>query len=352
MLPLALVCASVLPSVCSRAGQTQAVAGGTSESAPISRWATPAVEQVLPGVWRVRFGTPERFTPVAVRESGPRVQGFQLLPSPTPLPFGLSQIRCRIARSRTTVYVPCEESGEQIYGFGLDPGVYQQKGLRKNLMVCATALGETGASHGPVPLYLSTRGYGVYVDSARVPVVQVARLRPNHSAPANEDGSRPLLASEPEGCALQPTQRQTQVIFDLPGNSEGVEVFVFGGPTMREAVERYNLFSGGGAVPPWWGLGLKFRTYARANQATVLETARALRAMRIPCDMLGLEPGWQSHAYSCSFAWSKERFPEPGKMVQELQRAGFKLNLWEHAYVHPNSPLFARLKSRAGDSLV
>ena len=148
------------------------------ERSSSARWAKPAVEEVLPGVWRVRFGTPERFTPNAVREAGPRVAGFKSLPTPTPLPFKPGQIRCRISASRTTVYVPCDEPGEQIYGFGLDPGAYQQKGLCKTLTVCAGVVGQTGASHGPVPFYLSTKGYGVYVDTARVPVVEVARLPP------------------------------------------------------------------------------------------------------------------------------------------------------------------------------
>ena len=351
-LPLSLSFEVVLQSACSFGSDRQPLAGGTNEVTAAPQWATPAVEQLLPGVWRVRFGTPERFTPVAVRESAPRVQGFASLPAPAPLPFEPGQIRCRISTARTTVYVPCEEPGQQIYGFGLDPGAYQQKGLCKNLTVCAAVVGETGASHGPVPFYLSTKGYGVFVDTARVPMVEVARLTPNQSAAADEPRSGQIKTSEGELYAARAARGRTEVIFDLPGNSKGVDVYVFGGPTMREAVQRYNLFSGGGAVPPLWGLGLKFRTFTRADEATVLKTARALRAMEIPCDMIGLEPGWQSKSYSCSFTWSKERFPEPAKMLQELQQAGFKVNLWEHAYIHPSSPLFAPLKSRAGDFLV
>jgi alpha-D-xyloside xylohydrolase len=300
----------------------------------------------------VRFGTPERFTPVALRESAPRVQGFGLLPTPAPLPFEPAQIRCRVLPSRTTVYVPCKEPGEEVYGFGLDPGAYRQKGLHKNLAVCAGVVGQTGASHGPVPFYLSTKGYGVYVDTARVPVVDVARLSPNQPTAVAEDRSASLKTSEAELYAARAARGSTEVVFDLLGDSSGVDVYVFAGPTMREAVQRYNLFSGGGAVPPLWGLGLKFRTFTRADQAHVLATAHRLRAMKIPCDMLGLEPGWQSHAYSCSLAWSKQRFPDPKKMLEELQQAGFKPNLWEHAYIHPSSPLFAPLKARAGDFLV
>ena len=68
--------------------------------------------------------------------------------------------------------------------------------------------------------------------------------------------------------------------------------------------------------------------------------------------MLGLEPGWQSHSYSCSLTWSKDRFPRPEAVLKELQQAGFKVNLWEHAYIHPTSPLFEPLRSRSGDYLV
>jgi alpha-D-xyloside xylohydrolase len=351
MRPL-LLSSSILISWVLSPASSPCAEGKLPARATVEQSAAPLVEQVLPGVWRVRFGTPERFTPVAVRESAPRTQGFASVPAPTPLPFEPGQIRCRISSSRTTVYVPCREPGEEVYGFGLDPGAYRQKGLSKNLTVCAAVVGQTGASHGPVPFYLSTKGYGVYVDTARVPVVQVTRLTPNQSATADDDASNAPKTSEKELYQARRPQGGSEVIFDLPGNSSGVDVYLFAGPTMREAVQRYNLFSGGGAVPPLWGLGLKFRTFTRGDQALVLRTAHALRTMKIPCDMIGLEPGWQSHAYSCSFTWSKERFPDPEKMIQELQQLGFKPNLWEHAYIHPSSPLFAPLKTRAGDFLV
>ena len=326
--------------------------GAAGQADKGASWVKPEVEQVAPGVWRVRFETPERFTPGAVREAGPRLDDLKRLPPPGALPFEPGQIRGRITASHTTVYIPCDEPGEQIYGFGLDPGAYEQKGLRKYLTVCAGVMGKTGASHGPVPFYVSTRGYGVYVDTARVPLVHVARLTAkDHNEPG--DGRPPTLeTSAREPYAAGPTHGRSEVVFELQGNAQGVEVFVFGGPTLREAVQRYNLFSGGGAVPPLWGLGLKYRTFTGANQASVMQVARSLREMKIPCDMIGLEPGWQSHAYSCSLVWSKERFPQPESMVRELQQAGFEINLWEHAYIHPTSPLYAPLRPHSGDFLV
>jgi len=333
--------------------QSLAAHGAETAAAPVAAgWVKPTIEEVLPGVWRLRFGTPERFTPDSIRESAPRAQGFKSLPDPGTLALLPEQIRCRIGSSRTTIYVPCDEPGQQIYGFGLDPGAYQQKGLRKNLTVCSTVVGKSGASHAPVAFYLSTKGYGVYVDSARVPNVEVVRLSPNQITLTNDTAKDEIKTSEKELYAARSARGKSEVIFDLPGDATGVDVYLFAGPTVREAVERYNLFSGGGAVPPLWGLGLKFRSYTKADAELVLKSARALRALNIPCDMFGLEPGWQSHAYSCSFTWSKERFPDPDKMIQELQQSGFKINLWEHAYIHPTSPLFEPLKTHAPDYFV
>jgi alpha-D-xyloside xylohydrolase len=84
----------------------------------------------------------------------------------------------------------------------------------------------------------------------------------------------------------------------------------------------------------------------------VLPGVWRVRAMSIPCDMVGLEPGWQSRSYACSFVGPKERFPESEAMLQQLRQSGFKVNLWEHAYTHPSSPLYAPLKSRTSDFLV
>jgi len=289
------------------------------------------VTTVAKGVWRVRFGQPERFVPTAFRQRSPIIEQINALPKPGELPFGPEDIRFRRASGRLVVYVPCDEPDDQIYGFGLDPGAYQQKGLRKYLTVSAQTWDKTGASHGPVPFYVSTKGYGVYVDTARVPFVHVARLRGK--------------------AAAQQATGRTHVVFDVPA-AQGVDVYVLGGPTIREAVQRYNLLSGGGCVPPMWGLGLKYRTYTKADHQAVMNVAEALRRFRIPCDMLGLEPGWQTKAYSSSLVWSPERFGGHQRFVEKLSGMGFRLNLWQHAYIHPTSPLFEPLKDRSGDYLV
>ncbi|HPO14681.1 MAG TPA: glycoside hydrolase family 31 protein [Candidatus Hydrogenedentes bacterium] len=325
-----------------------ALAGAVEESS-----APRTVSELGNGVWQIRFGTPEAFTPNVFRECEPRWEALDRLPKDALIPFDLNGITGDIRASRTVVSIPCDEPDSHIYGFGLDPGAFDQKGLRKWLSVCASVVGKTGASHGPVPFYVSTRGYGIYVDTARVPFVHVARLA-RKDAPAREPSAdqAALSTSEKELYAACKAQGTRQVVFDIPGNTSGIDVYVFAGPTVREAVQRFNLFAGGGCMPPLWGLGLKYRTHSNAMEEEVLRLAKSFREMKIPCDMFGLEPGWQTHAYSCSLAWSGERFPHHQAMVDQLWGMNFRVNLWEHAYIHPTSPLFAPLKDHSGEYLV
>jgi alpha-D-xyloside xylohydrolase len=310
--------------------------------------AAPAVEaphlkaqttEVAPGIWRLRFGEPEAFTPERFRHKPPMTAAIAELPHGE-MPFPVDSVACRVQPGRCVVHLPLEK-GSQIFGFGLDPNAVRQRGLMKTLQICAAPVERAGYSHGPVPFYVSTKGYGVWVDTARVAVAHVGRLSRLRGTASDTDG--------PGG--QEPKPSTDEVVFEIPA-ARGVDVYVFAGPTVREVVQRYNLFSGGGCVPPLWGLGLKYRIYTKATQADVIELCERLRRERIPCDMLGLEPGWQSHSYSCSLAWSHERFPQPEKLIESTRTLGFKLNLWEHAYVHPTSPLHRALAPFSGDYLV
>jgi alpha-D-xyloside xylohydrolase len=127
-----------------------------------------------------------------------------------------------------------------------------------------------------------------------------------------------------------------------------VDLYVFAGPTMLAAVQRYNLFAGGGCLPPRWGLGPWYRCHLEFTQEEVLGLARGLRQAGVSCDVIGLEPGWQTHAYPCTFVWSG-KFPDPAGMIRQLAADGFKVNLWTHAFIHPDSPLHPALQPRSGD---
>ncbi|MCH5687743.1 glycoside hydrolase family 31 protein [Niabella sp. W65] len=91
----------------------------------------------------------------------------------------------------------------------------------------------------------------------------------------------------------------------------GSEVYVFAGPTSLDAVRRYNLFNGGGVLPPRWGLGFTQRVKTLYTADDVKAEVDSFRLKGYPLDFVGLEPGWQSRAYPGTFEWDKNAFPNP-----------------------------------------
>ncbi len=283
--------------------------------------------EVFPGVWRFTFGTPERITPVTTRHYPPATAELATLPKVDSCPLNLT---AALTDRGVVVHAPLA-SDEMIYGLGLQFQSFQQRGLKKMLRVNADPAMDTGDSHAPVPFYVTTRGYGVLVDTARYATFYLGDTERKPRA-ANDSGRK---------------GKDDEVLVEIP-RAAGADVYVFAGPTLRQAVQRYNLFSGGGPVPPRWGLGFWYRAQSAYSQTNVLDLAAEFRQDQIPCDVLGLEPGWQTHAYSCSYVWSKN-FPAPQEMLRQLSALHFHLNLWEHAFVHPTSPIYSALLPFSGD---
>jgi len=301
----------------------------------------PEWTSVMPGIWRLRIGSPEAVTPVATRLIAPAVQDFHRLPS-----VSAPSIRASAAyvdKRGTTVLLPLAAE-ENIYGFGLQMLSFNQRGKKKTLRVNADPRFDTGDSHAPVPFYVSSHGYGVFIDTARYATFCCGTAR--RVGEQTVDRAAGYAENAPK---LKENER-AHVTVQID-EARGVDVYFFAGPAMLDAVRRFNLFSGGGVNLPEWGLGFWYRTQAKASAEDVLQIAKEFRERNIPCDVLGLEPGWQTRAYSCSFLWG-DGFPNPSKFVGQLGDLNYKVNLWEHAFVHPSAPFHDSIKPYAADHLV
>jgi alpha-D-xyloside xylohydrolase len=281
---------------------------------------------------------PERFTPVSARLIRPDTEAFAKLPraDTAPLPSIEGQ---RTARG-CTIQLPLR-AGEQVFGLGLQMLSFAQRGKKKTLRVNADPKMDTGDTHAPVPFYVTTEGLGIFVDTARYATFYFgnAQPKPAHAVEA-------VLKTNSDPTDMHTPQSDT-VLIDVPSVG-GVDIYLFAGPSMLDAVKRYNVFSGGGVIPPEWGLGLWYRANAEARQNSVIAIAQELRERKMPCDVLGLEPGWQTHAYSCTYAWNKDRFPDVSGFMRAISGMNYKLNLWEHAFTHPSSPLFPAIEPYSG----
>jgi len=322
------------------AGLASLVQGETpTHAAPLS---AASWKQIHPGVWKTTIGTPERFTPVASRLVPAKTGAFAKLPLIDVAP--LTDIHGKRTERGCLLQLPLRPN-EQIYGLGLQFLSFSQRGKKKVVRVNADPKFDTGDSHAPVPLYVTTEGIGILVDTARYATFYFgnARPRPDHALDTVNNAN-----PDPNYTHNIQDSDFGQITVDIP-NAAGVDVYLFGGPQMLDVVKRYNVFSGGGFVPPEWGLGFWYRMDARGTQQSALAFAREFRDRNIPCDVIGLEPGWQTHAYSCTFVWNHERFPDPARFVSSAKEMNYKINLWEHAFTHPASPLFSSIEPNSGN---
>ncbi|MCD8740080.1 DUF5110 domain-containing protein [Mucilaginibacter roseus] len=305
------------------------------------------ITEVAPGVKKITIGQTDPLTPYSFCDEKPQVGAMQKLPA-CKLPFDINSIGINISERGVLVEVPLDDK-EQLYGFGLQIGSFNQRGLRKKPIVNDNPSHNLGYTHAPTTFYVSNKGYGILVNTARYVTFYCGTTAKNvnevkASSQSNGGNSINELYANKGGSA-------GVVAADVPG-AKGIEIYVFEGPDMLSVMQRYNLFSGGGALPAIWGLGVKYRVKADFKQDQVKKMAAYFRDNHIPCDVLGLEPRWQTASYSCSYVWNNEFFPNPQNLIDSMKRQGFHINLWEHAFVNPKSPLYAQLKNKSGNYLV
>lgn len=313
------------------------IAGGNAGAAQSTTHHAGEWTRVAPGIWKTVIGEPEAITPVKSRLVAAK-EG-EAFAGACPLPAIEGTVRNRGVELALPLL-----ADEELFGFGLQFFSLAQRNHKVTIRVNADPKADSGDSHAPVPFYVSTRGYGVLVDTARYATFYCGQC---HKKPT--EAMAPLEnQGKPVELAPVATPPKSEVLVEVP-TARGVEVYVFAGPTVLDVVRRYNMFSGGGVMPPEWGLGFLYRTESNATSEDVLKTVREFREREIPCDILGLEPGWHTHAYSCTYAWNHARFPDPKGFVSEMGALNMRVNLWEHAFVHPSSPLFTPMKDHAGD---
>jgi alpha-D-xyloside xylohydrolase len=132
----------------------------------------------------------------------------------------------------------------------------------------------------------------------------------------------------------------------------GTEVYVFAGPTALDAVRRFNLFNGGGVLPPRWGLGFTQRVKSLFTADEVEKEANDFVEKGYPLDFIGLEPGWQSKAYPGTFEWDNKRYPEPAAFVKKMLDKNIRLNLWINPYVSKQASFYKSITAYTGSHTV
>jgi len=290
-------------------------------------------KQVAPGVWKGIVGKPEAYDLLKAAGISPNIKAMNTI-AKTDFPFKENRIAAKVRDNRTFLRFPLDKQ-EQLYGFGLNFQTVNQRGRILQLHVDHFGGSDNGRTHAPVPFYVSSIGYGVFINTARYITIYAGTGVRKDSKDAPEEQDR---NTNPDWSA-QPYSDAVEIV--VP--AAGVEVYVFAGPTTMDAVRRFNLFNGGGCLPPRWGLGFTQRVKSLYTDEEVKKEADEFTAKGYPLDFIGLEPGWQSKSYPCSFVWDSTRFPQPAKFVSEMLQRNIRLNLWINPYVSKYSPIYKDL---------
>ncbi|MDH3711621.1 MAG: glycoside hydrolase family 31 protein [Cyclobacteriaceae bacterium] len=93
--------------------------------------------------------------------------------------------------------------------------------------------------------------------------------------------------------------------------------------SVAKILESYTTLTGRMEMPPLWSLGYQQCRYSYYPEEEVYSVARTFREKNIPADAIVLDIHYMD-AYKI-FSWDKQRFPDPKKMMQDLQEQGFQV---------------------------
>lgn len=168
----------------------------------------------------------------------------------------------------------------------------------------------TEQAYKNIPFYLSNRGYGVFVNHPEKVEFEVA------------------------------TEQVNKVGFSVEG--ESLDYFLFGGPSMKEVLERYTDLTGKPSLPAQWTFGVWLSTSFTTSydEATVMSFIDGMLDRGIPLSVFHFDCCWMREFHWTDFIWDERVFPDPEGMLKRIREKGIKICVWINSYVGQESALF------------
>lgn len=302
----------------------------------------PETVKVAAGVWKLTSGTPEKVNLLSELSVTPKLEAIDAM-GEAELPVTMDEISVKQRDGKTYIRFPLEKD-EKIFGLGLNFKTVEQRGRIMRLHVDHYAGKDDGRTHAPVPFFVSSRGYGALINSARyIDVWAGTSVRKDSENP-------PVVRDRNTDNDWEAQPYSDNLEFLVP--ADGVEIILFAGDDMLDVVRRFNLYNGGGVLPPKWGLGFWHRVPTLYSDKEVLAEVADFERHDFPLSVIGLEPGWMSRAYPCTYEWDSTRFPKPKEFVGALNDKNIKTNVWINGYVSPDGELYSKIYPYTGSHTV
>ena len=199
---------------------------------------------------------------------------------------------------------------EKIFGFGEQYTEFDKRGQKVVLWVDDANGTQNETSYKPVPFFLSSRGYGIFMHT-----------------------------SSPVTCDVG---KYFSGINSLMIGDETLDLFVFLGEP-KEVLDAYTDLTGKPEMPPLWSFGLWMSRISYFSEEDGRTVAKELRKHEIPCDVIHFDTGWFETDWRCDYQFSESRFDDPEAMISDLKKDGFHTCLWQLPYFVPKNKLFPEI---------
>jgi len=188
------------------------------------------------------------------------------------------------------------QEGESFYGLGDKPVHLNLKGKRfENWVTDSYAFSkDTDPIYKTIPFYVglhNSKAYGIFFDNTFRSFFDFSNERRNVTSFWAQGGE--------------------------------MNYYFIYGPDMADVVADYTDLTGRPHhLPPMWALGYHQCKWSYYPESKVKEITNKFRELQIPCDAIYLDIDYMD-GFRC-FTWNKEYFPDPKRMVSELEEDGFK----------------------------
>lgn len=201
------------------------------------------------------------------------------------------------------------EPGEKIYGLGERFSNFVKNGQEIE-MWNADGGTETMQSYKNIPLYLSNRKYGIFVDSSEKVSYEIA------------------------------SQQVDRVEFSVP--DQILSYYFIVGNDNKEVLDHYTALTGRPPLLPAWSYGLWLTTSftTKYDEKTVMSFIDGMLERKIPLSVFHFDCCWMKPSEWCNFVWDPDVFPDPERLLRKIHDKGIKVCVWINPYIAQKSRLF------------
>jgi alpha-D-xyloside xylohydrolase len=204
---------------------------------------------------------------------------------------------------------------EYIYGLGERFGPFVRNGQHVEIWhQDAGTISDKGYKN--VPFYLSSQGYGLFVNSTEKVEYELG------------------------------TEEVDKIKITHPGHE--LDFYLISGGTLKDILRNYTALTGRPPIIPKWSLGLWLSTSFTTtyNREIVLEHISGMHDREIPLSVFHFDCFWMKQRHWCDFRWDEQAFPNPEKLLGQIKNMGIKICLWINPYISEFSDLFDEGKNK------